>query len=136
MQNCKYYLTIHCMCKCSVHVHIKPGSIPRVFCVLSGAPINPPRLTSHGHCVLGESAGRQAAWGAGQQGHLGVGGPALADGAVVLPAPTCQVLSQPPPPPPPLDLMLHLESHPTACSNFQKTFNSESTFLTSPFMKE
>lgn len=33
----------------------------------------------------------------------------MADGAVVLPAPTGEVLSQPPSPPPPLKLVLHLE---------------------------
>lgn len=67
------------------------------------------QLESHRHSIHRESACCRIAWGAGQQGDLCVGRPAVADGAVMLPTPTGQVLSQPPPPPPPLKLMLHLD---------------------------
>lgn len=63
---------------------------------------------SHLQGIHRESAGRRASWSAGQQGDLCVGRAAVADGAVMLPAPAGEVPSQPPPTPPPLKLVLHL----------------------------
>lgn len=79
------------------------------------------------HGVYGESGGCQAAWGAGQQGHLCVRRPAVADGAVMLPGPSGQVPSELPPPPSPPNLMLHLLMY------TDQHMKSSSTFLMHAF---
>lgn len=82
------------------------------------------QLQSHLHSIHRESTGCRAAWRAGQQGDLCVRRPAVADGAVVLPGPTGEVLSQPPPLPPPLKLVLHLETDgPTWSTRWKTTSN-------------